>query len=237
MLVCLSIFDLFGSIAYAFTSLPISINDYVEGANGNDASCTAQGFFIQLGTTAAYINVSLAVYYLMVINFTWSEDKLRKYKILFFVFPISIGVAFAFTGIPFYGGLILWCNNDARWWPEIPIIAAIVAATAVMFAVFVHVYKEERASKRWRQAGTARTSSFSRAVFWQSLWYLMSFYVVWPPYLALQYVSISTVIFTHVVLSFLLYLILNFFRNVGNHVCDGFRCGRLGKHIPCIGLC
>ena len=25
-------------------------------------------------------------------------------------------------------------------------------------------------------------------VFWQSIWYLLSFYITWPPYLALQYI-------------------------------------------------
>ena len=33
----------------------------------------------------------------------------------------------------------------------------------------------------------ATRQSMSSIVFWQSFWYLMSFYLTWPPYLALQY--------------------------------------------------
>ncbi len=81
-----------------------------------------------------------------------------------------------------------------------------------MSMVCFDVYKTEQASKRWRQAGNANSNSMSRAgksskstifhianhflihiflkwatVFWQSFWYLMVFYLTWPPYLALQY--------------------------------------------------
>jgi len=189
MMLVLSIFDLFGSIAYSLTTLPMPKEDYIEGAKGNDATCTAQGFFIQLSTIAGFINVSLSVYYLMIIKFGWNDDRLKKFRIWFYVCPIVTGLAFAFAGIPFYTNMILWCNNGAKWWPEIPVIISIIAATAVMAAVCVHVHKEEQASKRWRSAGnTVNRDSFSRAVFWQSIWYLCSFYLTWPPYLALQYV-------------------------------------------------
>ena len=60
---------------------------------------------------AAFINVSLSIYYLLIIKFKWSEDKIKKYRICFFGFPVAIGLAFSFVGIPFYTNLILWCNN------------------------------------------------------------------------------------------------------------------------------
>mmetsp|Transcript_17017 Transcript_17017/g.38312 ORF Transcript_17017/g.38312 Transcript_17017/m.38312 type:complete len:613 (-) Transcript_17017:953-2791(-) len=40
-----SIFDMVGSVAYAFTTLPIYEEDKVYAANGNKATCRAQGFF------------------------------------------------------------------------------------------------------------------------------------------------------------------------------------------------
>ncbi len=48
MMVVLSTFDLFGSAAYSLTSLPMPEEDGVYGSKGNDAMCTAQGFFIQV---------------------------------------------------------------------------------------------------------------------------------------------------------------------------------------------
>mmetsp|Transcript_6044 Transcript_6044/g.12743 ORF Transcript_6044/g.12743 Transcript_6044/m.12743 type:complete len:776 (-) Transcript_6044:118-2445(-) len=180
MLAVLSTFDLFGSIAYALTSLPIPKDQHIQGAKGNNATCTAQGFFIQLNSTAGYINLSLAVYYLMVIKFGWSQDRLKKYMVWFYLCPIATGLAFAFAGISSYTNVILWCSNGAKWWPEIPVIFAIVSATVIMTSVCIHVYKQERASMRWRYAGTRTTrESVSNSVFWQSIYYLLSFYMTW----------------------------------------------------------
>ncbi len=106
MLAVLSTFDLFGSMAYALTSLPIPEDEYIHGAKGNDKTCTAQGFFIQLNSTAGYINLSLAVYYLMVIKFGWSQERLQKYMVWFYLCPIVTGLAFAFAGIPSYTNVV-----------------------------------------------------------------------------------------------------------------------------------
>lgn len=114
MMVALSVFDLIGSVAYALTSLPMPESDGIYGSRGNDATCTAQGFFIQVGTIAAFLNVSLAVYYLLVIRYKWSENKVKRYRVWFFACPIVVGLAFAFAGIPFYTNAILWCNNGGR---------------------------------------------------------------------------------------------------------------------------
>lgn len=39
LMVQMSIFDIIGSIAYAFTSLPIPSDYYLEGAKGTEATC------------------------------------------------------------------------------------------------------------------------------------------------------------------------------------------------------
>jgi hypothetical protein len=97
-MVVLSFFDVIGSCAYAFTSLPMPVDDYILGSKGNGATCAAQGFFIQLGTTSCYTNVSLAVYYLLVIKKGWSENKVKKARIWLFLCPILLGLALAFAG-------------------------------------------------------------------------------------------------------------------------------------------
>ena len=75
---------------------------FIEGSKGSDATCTAQGFFIQMGTIAAFINVSLAVYFYWVIKLSWTETKIRKFRLWLFLSPITVGLIFAFAGIPFY---------------------------------------------------------------------------------------------------------------------------------------
>jgi hypothetical protein len=108
--------DILGSIAFSLTTLPIPASSYIYGAKGNDKTCSAQAFFIQTGAIASYLNVSLAVYYLLQIKFGWSERRLKDKRWSLFAFPIVIGLSFAFAGIPFYGNMVLWCNNTAKYW-------------------------------------------------------------------------------------------------------------------------
>lgn len=187
LLLGLSVFDCIGSIAYALTTLPIP-EDYafgpIYGAKGNDATCIAQGFFIQIGTISAYISVSMSVYYLLVIKYGWTETQVKKVRPYLFLVPILLGVAFAFAGIPFYAPLYLWCNNEASYWPDIPIAIAIGAATLIMGTVCLDVYTKEKATKKYHTGRTGR-QSLSNKVFWQSFFYLMAFYLTWPVYLAL----------------------------------------------------
>jgi len=186
LMLIMSVFDLMGSAAYSLTTLPIPKEYFIEGSKGSDATCTAQGFFIQMGTIAAFINVSLAVYFYWVIKLSWTETKIRKFRLWLFLSPITVGLTFAFAGIPFYDMLFLWCNNSAAWWPEIPIVISIIVTTCIMVAICWDVYKTEKATRQYSRRNIR--DSMTSMVFWQSIWYLLSFYITWPPYLALQYI-------------------------------------------------
>ena len=113
----LSVFDLFGSLSYALTTLPTPAEHYLYGSKGNDSTCVAQGFFIQLGTIACFLSVSQAIFYHLTIVNNWSETKIRKTHLVYalYIVPIVIGLAFAFAGIPFYDNTVVWCNNSAKW--------------------------------------------------------------------------------------------------------------------------
>ena len=188
LIIVLCCFDIIGSLGYVFTSLPTPKEDYVYGAVGNEASCKAQGFFIQIGTISLYINVSIAFYYLLIIQFSWREHRLKKSMVYFMLFavPIVVGLIFAFAGIPYYDNALLWCNNSMLYWPETPVAIAIAVATVIMINLCVFVYKSERASRRFRRHIEDERDSLSKAFFKQSLVYLGAFYLTWPPYLALQ---------------------------------------------------
>eukprot|EP00804_Cyclotella_cryptica_P010052 CCRYP_020493-RB/>CCRYP_020493-RB protein AED:0.05 eAED:0.05 QI:45/1/1/1/0.75/0.8/5/445/885 len=189
LLSSLSFFDILGSVAYALTTLPTPQSDHLFGAQGNEQSCTAQGFFIQVGTIACFLNVSLAVYYLLTIKYGWTEERLKKKHVLGFLFapPIVIGLVFAFVGIPYYDNVRVWCNNSAKWWPEIPVICSIIAATGIMGTLWYHVYKNEKRTYRYTYSGSRR----SMMVFKQSCWFVIAFYITWVPYLTLQYMLSS----------------------------------------------
>ena len=98
LLITLSVFDVIGSLAYALTTLPIPETDYIYGSKGNENTCTAQGFFIQIGTIACFLNVSLSFYYMLTVVYGWSEDRCKANRVFFFVPPIMVGLVFAFAG-------------------------------------------------------------------------------------------------------------------------------------------
>jgi hypothetical protein len=100
----------------ALTTLPTPGTDYIYGGKGNDATCTSQGFFIQMGTIACLQGSSLAVYYNLTIKQGWTESKLKRKRTGYFLLipPIIIGFAFAGAGIPHYDNVLVWCNNSAR---------------------------------------------------------------------------------------------------------------------------
>ena len=75
---------------------------YVDGAKGNAATCKVQGFFVQMGTIAAFLNVSLAAYYFCAIKLGWGEMKILDYRKCFFGCPIVVGLVLAIVGIWFY---------------------------------------------------------------------------------------------------------------------------------------
>jgi len=195
MLATLSFFDIVGSIAYAFTTLPIPEENYLYGSKGNDKTCMAQGFFIQIGTIACFMNVSISVYYLLTIDYGWKNERLMSKRPWFVMPPIVVGLVFACVGIPFYDNLYLWCNNAARYWPEIPVILAILAATTIMINICLNVRKTTQASAQYTYS--RNSVQISKMVFEQACWFTGAFYVTWVPYLAMQYMWSSGKAFTN----------------------------------------
>merc|ERR1712176_185705 len=87
-------------------------------------------------------------------------------------------------GNGYYDMAFTWCTNTALYWPEIPVILAILV-TAILYSIlFWGVYRTEQATNIYVYGeGQGQTS----AVFWQFCWHLIPFYLTWVPYVALQY--------------------------------------------------
>jgi hypothetical protein len=97
LMLCMSLLDICGSIAWVFSTLPVpTTNVYGEqttvyGAKGTDATCTMQGFLVQIGFSGIFYNLALSVYYLLTIQYGWREDKLRR-ALPYFRFNFILGV-------------------------------------------------------------------------------------------------------------------------------------------------
>mmetsp|Transcript_13685 Transcript_13685/g.32243 ORF Transcript_13685/g.32243 Transcript_13685/m.32243 type:complete len:423 (+) Transcript_13685:574-1842(+) len=109
LLLGMSISDFFGSLMCVLSTWPIPKGEAYLAA-GTVGTCAAQGFFNQ---TAAFCtptyNISLAIYYLLVIVKGWKEKRIAKVEKYLHALPILPGLG---TGL---AGLFLKLYNGAGW--------------------------------------------------------------------------------------------------------------------------
>ena len=74
----MSCYDFLTSIAQGLSTWPIPADSGVVYAAGTTFTCSFQGFFTQLGVGAPMYNCSLSFYYLIVIAFAFSEDRVKQ---------------------------------------------------------------------------------------------------------------------------------------------------------------
>lgn len=110
----LSVCDCLASFAWGLTSWPIPADAPMRVWNvGTVGTCTAQGFFVQLGGLGAiFYSLSLALHYFMVIRLGLSDEWIGKHVEPFFhLWTISVAIATAVTGLALslYNPLAAWC--------------------------------------------------------------------------------------------------------------------------------
>ena len=171
-----SIIDIVGSIAYCFSTLPSPVGTPdVWGANGNDSTCTAQGFFLVTGLGIVYYNAALMIYYVLKIRYNVSEVTLRKHYdpwvhrfVLFFSFlPSVLGAIFGMINnignVCFIGDHPKGCASNEEVECErgqkyfmfsmitmgIVVIIATVTVPICMLLISLKVQKEDDAMKKY----------------------------------------------------------------------------------------
>ena len=198
LVLAMSSYDIAGSIAWAFSAFPIPVHDEfgsptgVYGAHGSAATCTAQGFFVQLGYTGIFYNLALSIYYLLVIRYGWREERLRKIAVRLHAPPLLFGWGLALGGIPVYENSYwgCWILPDPKspafirsvMFFVVPLLVVLIVASVNMFLVYLAVRRQDRRADKWRISGRRRSVSapMERAVVWQCLFYLLSLYITWP---------------------------------------------------------
>lgn len=85
----------------------------VFGATGSQATCSAQGFFVQVGMAAPLYSGFLSLYYLLVVRYNWNEYS-RKMKLLessfhVLVWLLALGTSFAGLGLGLMNSANVWC--------------------------------------------------------------------------------------------------------------------------------
>ncbi len=198
ILCCMSISDIIGSIGLFLSTWPIPKGEAYLAA-GNVRTCIAAGFFNQSATlcTPAY-NVSLAIYYLLVVVKGWKENNIAKAEKYLHAFPIILGVGTGIAGIPLrlYNGAglhLCWIQSGLPNHPEnhnphfseyrvgfmYAMIWAIIMILAISMAIiYFHVLRQEKKMDKYSRQ-SVRHRSQSRQIRNQAFLYVGSLYICW----------------------------------------------------------
>ena len=117
----LSIADILSSFAYVLSStmVPKEMNYFVPGAQGNTATCTAQGFLFAVGSIVATLyNCCICLYYLAIIRYNKKDEYIRNklepwFHGISIIIPFVVGFIFiAMRGYNEYRTVCFAIPND-----------------------------------------------------------------------------------------------------------------------------
>lgn len=170
-------------------------------ASGTTATCTAQGFFNELGNLATPLyNASLCAYYVLVIRQSWSETRIRiRVEKFMHAVPIVIASTIAILGLVFKlynnSGWLCWiakypknCSGPTctrgeyadifRWVHYAIIWTAIICVTLGMYLIYLTVKDFEKEEAEENNEENARMER-SRKVAIQSALFVGALYLTW----------------------------------------------------------
>lgn len=199
----LSVSDMIASIVNILSTWPIpegTANVYL--ASGTTQTCTAQGFFNELGNLATPLyNTSLCAYYVLVVRNGWVEERIRrKVEPIMHVIPIIIASTIAILGLVFdlynASGWLCWianypqgCSGDEcergeysdifRWVHYAIIWTAIILVTVGMLSIYFKVRDYERELAQESNDEAAYRGSKSKKVAIQAALFVGALYLTW----------------------------------------------------------
>ena len=112
LLLAMSVYDILESVWNFGSTWPIPKGTPgIIWPMGTTATCTAQGFFLQLSLAVPMYNACLSFYYLLVINYNYTDRQLRRW-----VEPIMHVICFLYPfGTAFYSAVTGLMNNANLW--------------------------------------------------------------------------------------------------------------------------
>ena len=201
IMIGLSCSDMIASTVNIFSTWPIPPDGDTFLASGTTATCTAQGFFNELGNLATPLyNTSLCLYYVLVIRQAWSEDRIRaRAEPYMHAVPILIASTIAILGLPFTlynnSGWLCWiakypkgcsgsdCTRGVhadifRWVHYAIIWSAIICVTVGMYLIYLKVKSFDRREAQENNDEVAKMER-SRKVAIQSALFVGALYLTW----------------------------------------------------------
>ena len=187
------------SIAYMLVGVmaPYEAGFYLS--RGNQTTCKIQGFMIQLGQTASmFYNLSLSLYFFMVIVLRWREKFLRQILVGAHVGVIATGLGMSIGALPYIEAQFGVCGilpplTASQWqislFYTVPVSIVLIVLTTVTIVICYRVFSQQARVRRWR---TDMRASVTKKVVWQSVWYVSAFYLTLPFVLLSFYVKFKS---------------------------------------------
>ena len=76
-------------------------NEFGIQSNGNYTTCAIQGFFyVCCGIMSSCYNATLAILFVLMVEYRWTEAKFRQFRTFFLYLPLLVGVVIALPAIP-----------------------------------------------------------------------------------------------------------------------------------------
>jgi hypothetical protein len=167
----MSIIDVLQSIAYALTVLPLPQSSGVYGARGNDATCTAQGFFVQFGLAIPCYNASLCYWFLKSITQNMHPDEFRKKAepychIASLLIPFVSAVVYASLDLFKFRGYVCWIQGDTPYALALELLAGAIPAISFVIVLYclLRIYYSFLAKERLMR----RYSTSASGMQWRS---------------------------------------------------------------------
>eukprot|EP00591_Stephanopyxis_turris_P014793 CAMPEP_0195539168 /NCGR_PEP_ID=MMETSP0794_2-20130614/49915_1 /TAXON_ID=515487 /ORGANISM="Stephanopyxis turris, Strain CCMP 815" /LENGTH=347 /DNA_ID=CAMNT_0040673189 /DNA_START=110 /DNA_END=1153 /DNA_ORIENTATION=- len=153
--------------------------------------CIAGRFSLVFYTSVVMYNVTLSVYYFLVVRHNWSKTRIRKIEPWLHIFPIGYGLAISTIVVilaegegQFDEGLCFQFIKAGIYAYLIPIWVAMVVVTVMNLLVYRTVRKQERRSERYQFSSHNEErprQKLSRQAALQGVVYVFPFYITWIP--------------------------------------------------------
>jgi hypothetical protein len=154
-----------------------STSDYQWGAVGTTRSCTVQGVILQIGWTAGPLfNLTLSYYYLLIIRYSWRDEKLKTLDpwIQGTIWTLAVGLAIVPIPLKLYNNSwkVCWIDTypldckgedcqrgdeDTTWIYALlissifPSYLCMILSVVFMSVIYATVRKMENRNLRWSQ--------------------------------------------------------------------------------------
>lgn len=173
LMMSISAADVVSSISWFMSSWPIppvGLDADIWGASGNFAACKAQGVLLIWSTTSHWLNVSLSLYYKLVIVNGWRErDFTKPIRVVMLSIPPIIGSGIAFLSYPYIVPSGVGCSFLPFPWETrgvlfymllvLPMCIVLFAVVALTLWVCWKFTQQMQVADKWRFSGRRRETS------------------------------------------------------------------------------